>query len=82
VIGIRSVDDSAEVIVMSSKGQAIRSPVSGISTIGRNTQGVTIIRLSEGEKVASFAVLYPNIVKNETAEKTGKPPSQPPTPQT
>jgi len=57
VIGIRAVDDDAEVIVMSSKGQAIRSPVKGISVIGRNTQGVTIIRLSEGEKVASFAVV-------------------------
>ncbi len=69
VIGIRSVDDNAEIIVMSSKGQAIRSPVSGISTIGRNTQGVTIIKLSEGEKVASFAVLYPNIDKKEEPPK-------------
>jgi DNA gyrase subunit A len=65
VIGIRSVDDNAEVIVMSSKGQTIRSPVSGISTIGRNTQGVTIIKLSEGEKVASFAVLYPDLGKKD-----------------
>ena len=65
VVGIRSVDDSAEIIVMSSKGQAIRSPVSGISTIGRNTQGVAIIRLSAGESVASFAVLYPADKKDD-----------------
>ncbi|MCI0503941.1 DNA gyrase subunit A [Candidatus Micrarchaeota archaeon] len=57
VVGIRAVDDDDEVIVMSSKGQAIRAYISGISVIGRNTQGVTIIRLSEGEKVASFAVV-------------------------
>jgi DNA gyrase subunit A len=67
VIGIRSVDDNAEIIVMSSKGQAIRSPVSDISTIGRNTQGVRIIKLQEeeGEKVASFAAMYPNLEKKE-----------------
>jgi DNA gyrase subunit A len=57
VVGIRGVDDEDEVIVMSSKGQAIRIHIKGISVIGRNTQGVTIIRLSEGEKVASFAVV-------------------------
>ncbi len=57
VVGIRSVEDSDEVIVMSSKGQAIRTYVKDISVIGRNTQGVTIIRLAEGEKVASFAVV-------------------------
>jgi DNA gyrase subunit A len=44
---------------MSSKGQAIRTYIKGISVIGRNTQGVRIIRLAEeeGEKVASFAVV-------------------------
>ncbi len=73
VVGVRSVDDNAEIIVMSNKGQAIRSPVSGISTIGRNTQGVTIIKLSEGEKVASFAVLYPDIVKKDSGEKPEPP---------
>jgi DNA gyrase subunit A len=69
VIGIRSVDDNAEIIVMSSKGQAIRSPVSDISTIGRNTQGVRIIKLQEeeGEKVASFAAMYPNLEKKDDA---------------
>lgn len=57
VVGVRGVDDGDEIIVMSSKGQAIRVPVSDISVIGRNTQGVRIIRLGEGEKVASFAAV-------------------------
>ncbi|MFH1785372.1 MAG: DNA gyrase subunit A [Candidatus Micrarchaeota archaeon] len=70
VIGIRTVEDDDEIIVMSSRGQTIRTPVSGISTIGRNTQGVTIIRMDEGETVASFAVVR----KNETEEIT---PEQP-----
>ncbi len=57
VVGVKSVDDSNDMIVISSKGQTIRSPVKDIRVIGRNTQGVRIIRLDEGEKVASFAVV-------------------------
>jgi len=57
VVGIKAVDDRDEIIVMSSKGQAIRTFVSDVSVIGRNTQGVRIIRLGEGEKVASFAAM-------------------------
>jgi DNA gyrase subunit A len=57
VVGVEAVDDSDEIIVMSSKGKAIRIPVKDISIIGRNTQGVRIIKLEEGEKVASFAVI-------------------------
>ncbi len=57
VVGTRAVEDSDEIIVMSSKGQAIRTSVKDISVIGRNTQGVRIIRLGEGEKVASFTVV-------------------------
>ncbi len=57
VIGIAAVDEDDEVIVMSSAGQAIRTYVKGISVIGRNTQGVRIIRLKDGEKAATFAVV-------------------------
>jgi DNA gyrase subunit A len=59
VVGVKGVQEGDEIIVISSNGQTIRSPVSGISVIGRNTQGVRIIRLQEeeGEKVASFAVV-------------------------
>jgi DNA gyrase subunit A len=57
VVGIAAVEEDDEVIVMSSGGQAIRTYVKGISVIGRNTQGVRIIRLKEGEKAATFAVV-------------------------
>ncbi len=77
VIGVRGADDSDEVIVMSSKGQAIRAYVKDISVIGRNTQGVRIIRLQEeeGEKVASFAVVPSSPPKIGDGEKKGNDPS-------
>ncbi|MBI2079136.1 DNA gyrase subunit A [Candidatus Micrarchaeota archaeon] len=67
VVGVRAVKDDQEIIVISSKGQTIRVPVTSISVIGRNTQGVTIIRLGENEKVASFAIVEKSEVqKTET----------------
>ncbi|MGV8176548.1 MAG: DNA gyrase subunit A [Candidatus Bilamarchaeaceae archaeon] len=59
VIGAKAVDDTDEIILLSTKGQAIRIPASGISVIGRNTQGVRLMRLQEeeGETVAAFDVM-------------------------
>lgn len=58
VVGVKTVTDEDEIIVVSSKGQTIRMPSNGISVIGRNTQGVTIIKMGENEKVSSFAITH------------------------
>jgi DNA gyrase subunit A len=42
-------------MIMTSGGQVIRMPVKGISVIGRNTQGVRLINLDEGDKVSDVA---------------------------
>ncbi len=54
VVYIKPVSDTDEILVMTKSGQAIRIPVEQISKIGRNTQGVRIMRLDEGDKVVSF----------------------------
>ncbi len=54
VIGIASVAKEDDIIVTTTGGLTIRTPVSEISTIGRATQGVRIIKLNENDKVASF----------------------------
>jgi len=41
------------IIVVTSKGKVIRTPVAGISVLGRNTQGVRIIRMSKDERVVA-----------------------------
>ena len=53
VIGVLKVGDSDEAMLITTSGQAIRIPVSGISVIGRNTKGVRLFRVAEGEKVVS-----------------------------
>ena len=45
--------DEEEMMVISKKGQVIRVPIEGISVLSRATQGVRIMRLEDGDKVAS-----------------------------
>jgi DNA gyrase subunit A len=49
--------EEEDLIVISRKGQVIRTSVKSISLLGRATQGVRIMRLDEGDKVASGACL-------------------------
>ena len=43
-----------ELIAMSKKGQVIRTALKDISSLGRQTQGVTIMRLRAGDSIASL----------------------------
>jgi len=55
VVAVRIVNEPDEVMIMTSKGVMIRLPVKGISVIGRNTQGVRIIRLGKDDRVVDVA---------------------------
>lgn len=56
IIG-RVVRDEAELIAVSKKGQIIRTTLESIPSLGRQTQGVTIMKLRPGDSIASLAVL-------------------------
>jgi DNA gyrase subunit A len=43
-----------ELMLISSTGTLVRTPVSDISVVGRNTQGVRLIRLAEGERLTGI----------------------------
>ena len=57
VAGAYIVNSDQELMLISTAGVVIRMPVSQISRYGRQTQGVSVMRLSNGEKVASLTVL-------------------------
>ena len=57
VIAILLVTDEDDVMLVTSRGKIIRMPVKDISIIGRNTQGVRLIAMQPGERVASAARL-------------------------
>ena len=55
VVGMRQINDDDELMIISNRGKIIRMKASQIPIIGRNTKGVRLIVLEEGEKVVSFA---------------------------
>ncbi len=59
VVSIAQVTDNDELMLISQSGVLIRTPVTGISIIGRNTQGVRVMRLDEKDKVISLAKIVP-----------------------
>ena len=52
-LGIYLVEDDDHLMMMTEKGKIIRMPCKDIRAISRNTQGVRLVRLEEGDKIAS-----------------------------
>ncbi len=65
IAGIKLVNEKDDLALISSDGTLIRIKVAGISILGRATQGVTLMRTSEGRKVVSVA----RIVNEEDCEE-------------
>ena len=55
VVGNLLVKDDFQAMVVTSRGKIIRTPVGGISVLGRNTQGVRIIKTGTSERVVAMA---------------------------
>jgi len=53
LVGSKILTTEEDLIVISQKGQVIRTKISSISKLSRATQGIRIMRLEEGDKVAS-----------------------------
>jgi len=74
--GARIVRDGYQVMLISDGGTVIKIPVDGIRRAGRSTQGVIVMRLREGEQVATLAP----VVGAEDVEDVDEPPSGDPLP--
>ena len=58
-VGLKTVSDRDEIMLMTEKGMVVRSPIKDIRSTGRSTQGVRLIKLEAGDKVASLAKIVP-----------------------
>jgi DNA gyrase subunit A len=56
-VGIASVSDKDEILVITQSGMAIRTPISDVSTFGRTAVGVKIVDTKEDDGVIDFAIL-------------------------
>lgn len=72
IIDVRTLEETAhEVLMISSKGQTIRVGLKDIPTLGRTTQGVRIMRLGDGDVVASLGLMAEQ-PKDDEEELTGE----------
>ena len=67
VVGAKQVDDNDEIILITDQGTLVRTRVAEVSCQGRNTQGVTLIRLTKGEHLVGVE----RVVEDDEAEEIG-----------
>ena len=57
VVAVRSVNDDDELMMITTGGIMLRTDLTAVRVIGRNTQGIRLIRVDEGDKVVAVAKL-------------------------
>lgn len=72
VVAVRQIEGDEDVLMISRRGIAIRVSTNNISVIGRNTQGVRVMRLNESDEVVALSKCPPD-VDEESASKQVQP---------
>jgi DNA gyrase subunit A len=79
VVGIVSVRDGDDIMLITAQGMVNRTHVAEIRIVGRNTQGVRVMNLNEGDKIASLAkVAKEDADEAPAASATPEPPAETP----
>jgi DNA gyrase subunit A len=79
VVGVLSARDGDDIMLITTGGMVNRTHVSEIRLIGRNTQGVRIMNLADGDKIASVAKIAREDIPETPAGEAEPPPAdQPP----
>jgi DNA gyrase subunit A len=77
IVAVKEVVDGDELMIITRAGQMIRMPVKGISVLGRNTQGVRLVNLEQGEgQLLPDAVSGVTRVVSEDLEENGPAPGE------
>ena len=71
VVGAVLVSEDDETMLITDRGTLVRTQVTDISSMGRNTQGVTLIRLGETEQLTEIEAIQ--TLSEEPAEEDGEP---------
>jgi DNA gyrase subunit A len=76
VVGVTAVRDDDDIMLITTQGMVNRTHVNEIRVIGRNTQGVRIMNLNEGDKIASVA----KVAREDETEAVDATPTDEPVP--
>ncbi len=69
IVGIKITNDDDDVMMITDQGVVIRIKANEISILGRNTQGVTLMRTNDGGKVVSIETIKEDDETEETSEE-------------
>jgi len=69
LVGVRICDETYDVMMITDKGTVIRISAKDVSVLGRNTQGVTLMRSNDGGKVVSIETIAPEDLETENSEQ-------------
>ena len=81
VVGIKVVDESDDLMVITAEGVVIRINVNGVSQTGRDTQGVKIMKLDAKDRVVALARVVADDTKDEDGDKAEESETEPATPE-
>lgn len=69
LIAMKEVNDNDEFVIMTVQGMVIRQSVNDMRVMGRNTQGVRVIRLNDGDSIVDIAKIIPDEDNNGNDEE-------------
>lgn len=75
-IGAVQVTEGNQIMLITDGGTLVRTPVAQVSVVGRNTQGVTLIRLNDGEKLVQIAPILSTGEDDAEAEDSETEPAE------
>ena len=75
IVGAVQVREEDEIMLISDAGTLVRTAVAGVSTLGRNTQGVRLIRLGQAEKLVELAAIDEEAAGDDETIDTDEEPS-------
>jgi DNA gyrase subunit A len=78
VVAVLSVRDGDDIMLITAQGMVNRTHVNEVRIVGRNTQGVRLMNLNEGDRIASVAKVAREDVESQAATTADEPPSSDP----
>ena len=69
LVALRYVTDNDDVMIITKNGITIRMAVEDISTLGRNTQGVKLIKIGNKDSIAALAIVKDGKAEREEIER-------------
>ena len=74
VVALKAVHSRDDLMMITAKGMIIRTGLDEIRSIGRNTQGVRLIKLKPGDKLVAAEKIVTDENGHATGKRNGKPP--------